>query len=38
MYLSEDDQQLVAMVADFVDNAVRPNVRRFEEADATPSR
>ncbi|GAB7007877.1 acyl-CoA dehydrogenase family protein [Nocardioides sp. AN3] len=36
MYLSEDDQQLVAMVADFVDNAVRPNVRRFEEADAYP--
>jgi alkylation response protein AidB-like acyl-CoA dehydrogenase len=36
MYLSEDDQQLVAMVSDFVDNRVRPSVRQFEEADAYP--
>ena len=36
MYLTDDDQQLVAMVSDFVDNRVRPNVREFEEADTYP--
>lgn len=36
MYLSDDDRLLVAMVAEFVDERVRPNVRAFEEADAYP--
>jgi alkylation response protein AidB-like acyl-CoA dehydrogenase len=37
MTLTEDEQQLVAVVAGFVDERVRPRVREFEEDDLYPA-
>lgn len=36
MRLTEDEQQIVAMVAEFVDERVRPRVREFEQDDVYP--
>ncbi|MFE0020639.1 acyl-CoA dehydrogenase family protein [Amycolatopsis sp. NPDC059021] len=37
MTLSDDEQQMVALVAEFVDERVRPRVREFEENDVYPA-
>jgi alkylation response protein AidB-like acyl-CoA dehydrogenase len=36
VYLTDDDEQLVAMVAEFVDERVRPQVRDYEDSDRYP--
>ncbi|GAA4552999.1 acyl-CoA dehydrogenase family protein [Amycolatopsis samaneae] len=37
MTLSDDEKQMVALVAEFVDERVRPRVREFEEDDVYPA-
>ncbi|MFD2470337.1 acyl-CoA dehydrogenase family protein [Amycolatopsis silviterrae] len=37
MTLTDDEQQMVALVADFVDERVRPRVREFEADDVYPA-
>lgn len=36
MYLNEDERDLVRMVSDFVDEAIRPQVREYEADDLYP--